>query len=208
MFFAPCQGCHSLQELRKKLICVVEKELLDSPGMATKNRQPQTQMQSLPVANFSGRAYFSRGGRTEPQTRMLGAAWIAKSRLSQGQEWVPGVDHLELESSRPSLARRCCRVWADGWRMGKLPHAATVWFFTEARDMDLKWELYYFSIGSQEQKKSKNNSMGERKVQSSGSQHLTGERCWMRRGVGTSLTAPGDDGNTSVDPYWFLFTSL
>lgn len=38
MFSAVCQGCHSLRELKKKLICA-EKELLDPPGMAAKNRQ-------------------------------------------------------------------------------------------------------------------------------------------------------------------------
>lgn len=145
-----------------------------------KNRQPQTQMQSLPVANFSeAELIFPGAGGQGCKPECWGQPWI----VSQG--WVKvksevRVDHVELESSHPSL-RRCCRVWADGWRVGKLPHVAIVWFSQKPRgSVDLVRSLL-FQYWQPRTERKQNNSMGKRKVQSSGSRHLTGERCWMRR---------------------------
>ena len=64
MFSALCQVCHSLHELRKKLICA-EKELLNSPGMAAKNRQPQSRCKAFLFSISLGKFIF--GGVADMQ---------------------------------------------------------------------------------------------------------------------------------------------
>lgn len=96
MFSAPCQGCQSLHELRKKLICA-EKELFDSPGMAAENRRPQCRCKAFLLPISLGK--FISGG-AGGYAHACGGQWIVKQAESRSA--VSSRDCTDLESLCPT----------------------------------------------------------------------------------------------------------
>lgn len=70
VFSAPCQGCHSLQELRKSLF-VLRKSCSILQAWLQKTGSPKRR-QSLPVANFSSELIFPGAGGQGCKTECWG----------------------------------------------------------------------------------------------------------------------------------------
>lgn len=96
MFPALCQGCQSLHELGKRLICA-EKELFNSPGVAAENRQPQCRCKAFLLPISLGKFIFGGAGG---YAHACGGQWRVKQAESRSA--VSNRDGTELEGLCPT----------------------------------------------------------------------------------------------------------
>lgn len=84
MFSAMCQGCHSLRELKKELICA-EKELLDPPGMAARTGSTEADAKPSCCQRVWASLFFKGSEERALHSHACGGQWVGKQAES-GQQ--------------------------------------------------------------------------------------------------------------------------
>lgn len=156
MFSAPCQGCQSLHELGKKLICA-EKELFNSPGVAAENRQPQCRCKALLLPISLGKFIFGGAGG---YAHACSGQWIVKQAASRSA--VSNRDCTELESSCPTEAEAAeLQLMVEMRGICPICQQSD---FSQARNVDFKRYLWACKCWQLPTERKQNNDMDQRKV--------------------------------------------